>query len=170
VSLPGPIAIPVVFDVNVLVRGVAAGNSPFRSWPSPPPRSGNACADCIGVMNDAAEWCLWVSPHILDNATRVLRDVIKWPDEEAELYRDVLVQIAVSSGGGVLDPPRSVHDCPDHEDNLVLDVAAEVGALVVVSNDTDLTALSPWRGVPILRPREFADRVDVARRRRRVRR
>lgn len=165
-SLPGPVPIPVVLDVNVLVRAVAAGNSPYRSWPSPPPRSGNACADSVGIINDAAEWGLWVSPHILDNTVRVLGEVAKWPDDEAELYRTILVRMAEASGGGVLDPPRSVHDCRDHEDNLVLDLAADVGALLVVSNDTDLTSMSPWRGVPIVWPPEFAGRVDVTRRRR----
>lgn len=167
-SLPGPVPIPVVFDVQILVRAVILGNSPYRSWPSPPPRSGNAFADCLGVINDAAEWALWLSPHILDNTTRVLREVAKWPDDEADLYRSVLVEMAEASGGGVLDPPRTVHDCHDchdYEDNLVLDLAWDVAALLIVSDDTDLTSMSPWRGVPILRPREFADRVDVARRR-----
>jgi hypothetical protein len=36
----------------------------------------------------------------------------------------------------VLIPPRTVHDCDDHEDDLVLDLAAEVGALLIVSEDT----------------------------------
>jgi hypothetical protein len=36
-----------------------------------------------------------------------------------------------------------MHDCPDHEDNLVLDLAAEVGALLLVSEDTDLTIMFP---------------------------
>jgi predicted nucleic acid-binding protein len=108
-----------------------------------------------------------LSPHILDNTTRVLREVAKWPDDEAELYRSVLMGMAEASGGGVVDPPRTVHDCRDHEDNLVLDLVAEVAALLVVSNDTDLTSMSPWRGVPVLRPREFADRVDAVRRQRR---
>jgi predicted nucleic acid-binding protein len=57
--------------------------------------------------------------------------------------------------------------CPDHEDNLVLDLAAEVGALLVVSKDADLTSMSPWRGVPVLRGREFVGRVDAMRRHRR---
>ncbi len=34
--------------------------------------------------------------------------------------------------------PRTVHDCPDHEDNLVLGLAAEVGAMLMVPDDTDL--------------------------------
>lgn len=166
-SLPGPVATPVVFDVNVLVPAIATGNSPYLSWPSPPPTSGNPFADCLGVINDAAEFALWLSPHILDNTVRVLTAVVGTPKDEAEDYREILVEMAEASDGGVLTPPRTVHDCPDHEDNLVLDLAAEVGALLIISEDTDLTAMSPWRGVPILRTREFVGRVDAMRRHRR---
>jgi predicted nucleic acid-binding protein len=167
VTLPGPVATPVVFDVNVLVQAIATGNSPYISWPSPPPTSGNPFADCLGIINDAAEFALWLSPHILDNAVRVLSAVVGTPKDEAEDYRDILIEMADASGGGVLVPPRTVHDCGDYEDNLVLDLAAEVGALLIVSGDTDLTAMSPWRGVPVLRAREFTARVDAMRRHRR---
>jgi len=72
---------------------------------------------------------------------------------------------AEHSGGGIVaDVPRTVHDCPDHEDNLILDLAAEVGALLVVSNDTDLLSMSPWRGTPIIEPTAFAAKVDAMRR------
>jgi len=47
--------VPVVYDVNVLVGAAAGGNSPFRSWPSPPPTSGNPFADCLGIVVDAEE-------------------------------------------------------------------------------------------------------------------
>jgi predicted nucleic acid-binding protein len=167
VTLPGPVATPVIFDVNVLVQAIASGNSPYQSWPSPPPTSGNPFADSLGIINDAAEFALWLSPHILDNTVRVLAAVVGTPKEEVEDYRDILVEMAEASGGGVLVPPRTVHDCPDHEDNLVLDLAAEVGALLVVSEDADLTSMSPWRGVPVLRAREFVGRVDAMRRHRR---
>ncbi|MDT5039411.1 MAG: uncharacterized protein QOE51_396 [Actinoplanes sp.] len=163
-TLPGPVATPVVFDVNVLVQAIATGNSTYISWPSPPPTSGNPFADCLGIINDAAEFALWLSPHILDNTIRVLSVVVGTPKDEAEDYRDILIEMANSSGGGVLNPPRTVHDCGDHEDNLVLDLAAEVGALLIVSEDVDLTAMSPWRGVPVLRAREFTARVDGMRR------
>ncbi|HEY3008354.1 MAG TPA: PIN domain-containing protein [Micromonosporaceae bacterium] len=159
--------IPVVFDVNVLVGAAAGGNSPFRSWPSPPPTSGNAYADCLGIIVDAAEFGLWLSPHILDNTARVLTEGLKWTEEKAELYLRVLAEVTDHSGGGIIDPPATVHDCRDHEDNRILDLAAEVGALLVVSEDTDLTSMSPWRGTPILRPREFAAKVDGMRRHRR---
>src|SRR5262249_19750139 len=109
----------------------------------------------------------WLSPHILDNTLRVLMTVVGTPKEEADDYREILVEMAEASGGGVLTRPRTVHDCQDHEDNLVLDLAAEVGALLLVFEDADLTGISPWRGVPVLRAREFAGRVDAMRRNRR---
>jgi hypothetical protein len=92
-------------------------------------------------VNDAAEFALWLSPHILDNTTRVLMAVVGTPREEADDYQEILAEIADASGGGTLTPPRTVNDCRDHDDNLVLDLAAEVGALLLVSEDTDLTSI-----------------------------
>ena len=63
----------------------------------------------------------------------------------------------------------TVRECPDHEDNLILDLAAEVGAMLIVSNDSDLLSMSPWRGTPILMPTAFAAKVDAMRRHRRRR-
>jgi predicted nucleic acid-binding protein len=161
--------IPVVYDVNVLVGAAAAGNSPFRSWPSPPPTSGNPYADCLGVIVDAAEFALWLSPHLLDNTSRVLVEGYKWPTAHADTFVSVLTELADHSGGEVIDPPATVGDCQDFEDNRVLDLATEVGSLLVVSDDVDLTSMSPWRGTPILQPREFVSKFDGMRRHRRRR-
>jgi predicted nucleic acid-binding protein len=161
----------VVYDVNVLVSAVAGGNSPFRSWPSPPPVSGNPAADCVGVIVDAAEFALWLSPHILANIDRVLAEFLKWDPHEIEAYLGTLVAAAEHSGGGIISQvPRVVNECTDHEDNLILDLAVEVGALIIVSNDTDLLAMSPWRGTPIIEPAAFASKVDAMRRHARRRR
>ncbi len=165
--MPGPVPVPVVFDVNVLVLAIAVGESPFRSWPSPPPVSGNPSADCLGVINDAAEFALWLSPHILVNTGRVLATVLKMPDDEIDEYLQVLGEIAEASGGGITDPPQAVGDCPDWEDNRILDLAAAVGAFLVVSADADLTTMSPWRGRPVIEPSQFASLVDASRRSRR---
>ena len=155
--------IPVIFDVNVFIQAVLGGHSSFSTWPTLPPTSENAAADCIGVANDGREFALWLSPHLLTNTARVLK-AAGVNDSEVEEYVAVLAELAESSGGATVNPPRTVHDCPDHEDNLVLDLAAVVGALLIVSDDTDLTSMSPWRGTPILRPRQFASRVDAMRR------
>lgn len=155
---------PVVYDVNVLVQAALSGRSEFASWPVLPPTTTNPAADCVGVVNDCREFALWLSPHILDNTHRVLTSA---GVADVEEYIATLGEIAVASDGGVIEPDRTVHDCPDHEDNLILDLAAEVGALIIVSDDTDLTSMSPWRAAPILRPADFAARVDAMRRARR---
>jgi len=68
------------------------------------------------LINDAAEFALWLSPHILTNTGRVLAEVISTPKEEIDEYIDILVEMAEASGGGVLDPPQEVGDCPDWVD------------------------------------------------------
>ena len=166
-----PVPSAVVYDINVLVTAAASGNSPFRSWPSPPPVSGNPSADCVGIIVDAAEFALWLSPHLTANVDRILSELFKWAQPEIDAYLERVVRAAEHSGGGVLDEvPRTVHDCPDHEDNPILDLAAEVGALIMVSNDTDLLSMSPWRGTPIIDPPAFAAKVDAMRRHARRRR
>jgi predicted nucleic acid-binding protein len=78
---------------------------------------------------------------------------------------------AEHSGGRIVaDVPGIVHDCPDHEDNLILDLAGEVGALLIVSNDTELLSMSPWRGTPIIGSAAFSAKVDAMRRHARRRR
>lgn len=143
---------------------VADGESPFRSWPSPPPTSSNRSADCLGIINDAAEFALWLSPHILANTGRVLAEVISTPADEADEYISILAEMADASGGGLLDPPQTVGDCPDWEDNRILDLAETVGAFLIVSDNTDLISMSPWRGRPIISPDRFAALVDASRR------
>jgi hypothetical protein len=90
-------------------------------------------ADCVGVIADAAEFALW-PPNILANIQRVLEELFKWEHGHIEHYLTVITAAAKHSGGGVIaDVPRTVHDCPDHEDNF-LDLQApllhEMTALV----------------------------------------
>lgn len=61
----------------------------------------------------AAEFALWLSPHILANTGRVLATVLKTPDEEVDAYLQVLAEMTEASGGGITDPPQTVGDCPD---------------------------------------------------------
>src|SRR5271166_1381151 len=96
-------AIPTaVVYVNLLVTAAAGGSSPFRSWPSPPPVSGNPSADCAGIIVDAAEFSLWLSPHITANIERVLTDLVKWEAAEADGYLVALLSAAEHSGGGIV--------------------------------------------------------------------
>ena len=161
----------VVYDINVLVTAAAGGNSPFRSWPSPPPASGNASADCLGIIVDAAEFALWLSPYIITSTGKILAQLFKWAQPQIAAYLRAAGMAAEHSGGRIVaDVPRTVHDCPGHQDNLILDLTAEVGALLIVSDDTDLLSMSPWRGTPVIEPTAFAAKMDAMRRHARRRR
>lgn len=157
----------VTVDVNVFVSAVAGGNDAFLSWPSPPPVRGNLAANVVGILNDAREFQLFLTEHILANVVRVLTGPAPagygWAVERAEEYVELLVEISEASGG-VIDPAETVLDCPDHEDNRILECAGASGSVLIVSDDTDLTSMWPWRGTPIVTSAEFVTRTDAMRR------
>lgn len=150
---------------------MSGGNDDFYSWPSPPPVRGNPAANVVGILNDAREFRLYLSEHILVNVVRVLAgappDGYGWPEASAEEYAAVLVEVAEASGGGVVPPAEVVTDCADYEDNRILECAAASGSVLIVSDDAHLTTMSPWRGTPVLTSGEFVQRTDVMRRGRR---
>jgi len=156
-------ASPVVFDINVLVNALVGPDSTFPLLGAIPPASSNSSADCLSIVFDAYEFRLYVSPHILANTVRVL-GLLGLSAALAEEYIDAVVDIVESSGGQVIDPPRTVFDVHDFEDNLVLDLVVATDSLILVSDDVDLTELSPWNGRVVLRPHEFVDRVVRSRR------
>lgn len=157
---------PVTFDVNVFVAAVAGGPHTFWAWPSPPPLAGNLAANCLGIVNDAQEFSLWLSPHVMTNILRILA-ALDWSRDRALEYVQVLSEIADNSGGGIIEPEIQVDDCSDCEDKRILELALASGSILIVSDDGDLLTMSPWRGIPIIRPSEFAGRVDAMRRARR---
>ena len=157
---------PVTLDVNVFITAVAGGPHAFWAWPSPPPLAGNLAANCLGILNDGMEFSLWLSPHVLTNVARVLAE-LDWSRAMVLEYLQVLREIAESSGGGVIEPTTQIDDCPDFEDNRILELALASGSNLIVSNDGDLLTMSPWRGIPIISPADFARRVDAMRRARR---
>ena len=73
-------------------------------------------------------------------------------DEDRTAILTLIVDAAVR-----VEPKLTVTDCRDATDNKYLKLAAAVGAEVIISSDSDLLALHPWRGIRIVRPREFLD-------------
>src|SRR5437016_1303698 len=162
---------PVTVDINVLVAAVVGGNDDFHSWPSPPPVRGNLAANVIGILNDGREFGLFITEHILVNVLRVLTGVpaqgYGWAVEPAKEYVQLIVEIAEASGGALVEPAEIVVDCPDHEDNRILECALASGSMLTVSDDRDLIAMSPWRGTPVVTSEDFVKRTDAMRRSRR---
>jgi predicted nucleic acid-binding protein len=63
------------------------------------------------------------------------------------------------------DVPRTQHDCPDPEDNLILDLAAFTDADLIVTNDSDLLQLGRvhgGKGRPVIDPNRFTALADGA--------
>jgi putative PIN family toxin of toxin-antitoxin system len=158
----------VTVDVNVFIRAVVGGHDSFQSWPSPPPVRGNLAANVVGILNDAREFSLWVSPHILANTLRVLTsappDGYGWDQSRTEEYVALIAEIAEASDGDVIEPAVTVSDCRDFEDNRILECAIASGSDLIVSDDIDLLEMSPWRGNPVLTSSDFVQRTDAMRR------
>jgi predicted nucleic acid-binding protein len=79
----------------------------------------------------------------------------------------LLGEIAEASGGALVEPAEVVTDCPDHENNRILECASASGSMLIVSDDGDLIAMSPWRGTPVVTSEDFVKRTDAMRRSRR---
>lgn len=50
-----------------------------------------------------------------------------------------------------------VNECRDPDDNKFLELAVSGGATCIVSGDKDLLVLHPFRGIPVVTPRDFLD-------------
>lgn len=50
---------------------------------------------------------------------------------------------------------QGVTDCSDPKDNMFLALADTAMAELIVSSDPHLTAMHPWRGIPIMPPSAF---------------
>jgi len=147
----------VVFDINVLIQNAVDDESVWPEIEPLPPATGRAAADCVSIAFDGVDVRLFLSPHIIENTIRFLAH-LGHTDAGIARYIEALLDIVEMSGGAVIDPPKRDHGVPDHEDNLILDLVLAADADVLVTDDTDLTALNPWNGRVILRPYEFVNR------------
>lgn len=156
-------ATSIVFDVHVFVNAIIGPDSTYPLIAQIPPSTSNPAADCLSIAFDADEFRLFVSPHILSNAARVLT-MAGVRAQVVESAITAILEIVDESGGAVIEPERTVFEVTDYEDNLILDLVVAVDALILVTDDTDLTPMNPWNGRLILRPRTFVDRVLSSRR------
>ena len=53
----------------------------------------------------------------------------------------------------------SINACRDPKDNFILEIAAESKADFIVTGDKDLLTLKSFRGIPIIKPNEFLNRL-----------
>ncbi len=165
----------VVVDANVLVDAATFYlHHQGEDFPTVPPVRAGYPETFLGIMADQRieSYALYLSPHIIQATTLAILENIPDVDPDVvEAFIDEVAAIADRSGGGVFDPPRRVSECRDHEDNLILDLAVETNAHMIVTGDDDLlimareTGTGAWRSVAILDPQRFCDRAADAHRR-----
>ncbi len=94
----------VVFDEHVLTRAFLRSSATFATYPRPPARSSNPCADALGVVIHHPQWGLVVSEAQLQRVGHALA-AIGLPAAAVARYFKALTDLAVLSGGGVFALP-----------------------------------------------------------------
>jgi putative PIN family toxin of toxin-antitoxin system len=131
--------VKVVFDTNVFVSGIFFGGPPrkiLEAW-----RDGKIQ--------------LLLSPMILEEYQRVMRELaVQFPDIEVEALLDFLIVHSEI----VLPPPLPPVIQVDPSDDKFLECAVAGEAACIVTGDKHLLKLLKFRGISILKPREFAEK------------
>ena len=134
----------IVLDTNVLVSGVIA--------------SGYSAAILNAVHQGAFQ--IITSAHLLEEFSDVIsrrRIARKYPKatQEAETLLDFLRAFAIIVPG--IPGPQQVS--ADRDDDYVLACALDEQAEYIVSGDPHLLDLKSHEGIPILTPKEFAEKI-----------
>lgn len=56
-----------------------------------------------------------------------------------------------------VEPTETIAECRDPKDDKFLEVAVAAGAEAIISRDLDLLSLHPFRGIPIISPKDFVE-------------
>ena len=128
----------VVVDTNVLVSALLG---------SP------AASALIGAFA-AGRFRGVLSPALLAELTEVLARPRLRLDAHAVV--EILELLTVRSQ--MVSPVVSLESCRDPKDNMLLECALAGSADVIVTGDTDLLILHPFRGIDILTPTQFLRR------------
>ena len=58
-------------------------------------------------------------------------------------------------GAEIVQPTQKVEDCRDPKDNFILECALEAQPDYIVTGDSDLLVLHPYKGIKIITPTKF---------------
>ncbi|OGP79777.1 MAG: putative toxin-antitoxin system toxin component, PIN family [Deltaproteobacteria bacterium RBG_16_49_23] len=126
----------VVLDTNVLVSGVFFGGPPHK---------------ILEAWRDG-KFQLIISPAILEEYQRVMRDLAaQFPEIEVEALLDFLIVHSEIVLPPLLPPVIQL----DPSDDKFLECAVAGKAACIVTGDKHLMKLLKFRGISILKPREF---------------
>lgn len=132
----------IVFDSNVLVSALLFGDSI-------PGRAFFLALDLGTVL---------VSKTLMAELSRVLRrdrfDRYVTRKERDQFLKSLILE------SELIEITERIRACSDPEDDWVLELAISGKAGYIVTGDSDLLVLNPFRGVEILSPAEFLNEVS----------
>lgn len=123
-----------MLDANVLVAALATRG---------------ACAELFARVLAVHEYA--IDDNLQGEVIRALRDKFKLPAERLVDVTALFQCTATRVNPLALDQPA----CRDPDDDSGLALALAFAAEVLVTGDDYLLVLHPWRGIPVVRPREF---------------
>lgn len=134
----------VVLDTNTLVSGVLlAGSVPGKAVRK-------AVADDQVLMSEDSLY------ELADVLSRKKFDRYISVEDREEFVQLVLRVVEM------VPSVRAVHACRDEADNRILEVAVNGDAELIVSGDSDLLMLNPFRGIAIIKPGDYVQETDDA--------
>jgi putative PIN family toxin of toxin-antitoxin system len=123
-----------VLDTNVYVSALVFGGNPRR----------------IVRLAEDRHLSIAISLPLLAELAEILSVKFGWSKSQID---DVLRTLGSST---TLHYPNAVvSDCPDPDDNRVLECAQAAGAKWIVTGDRHLLAMDPWRSARVLTPASF---------------
>lgn len=130
----------VVLDTNVFVSGVFFGGPP---------------GEVLAAWSDGALEIV-VSDEIIEEYVRVGERLSnRFPGVDL----GPALELVATAAKLVTASPLPEQVCRDASDDKFLACALAAGAKYIVSGDLDLLAISPYRGVTVVRPREVVERL-----------
>lgn len=128
--------IGVVLDSNIYISALLFGGNP------------RAVIECVerGLVE------LLISRPIQAEVERVLGDKFSWPERRTNEATSYLWSLA-----RLISPDEIITDCVDPDDNRVLECALGGNARVIVTGDSHLLRLDPYRGIAILTAQRFLE-------------
>jgi uncharacterized protein len=133
-----------VVDTNILIRAVL--------------KPQGTVAPVLGRLR-SGDYTILHSPELLEEVLDVLsrsRFHVKYGIRGEDV--EALLALIVLRGESVNFRER-IQVCRDPDDDKLLEIAVGGGADVIVSGDGDLLVLNPFRGIPILSPSNFLERL-----------
>ena len=101
------------------------------------------------------EYQLVISAEILDEVVDKLRNKFKFPEESIQELIDVLMTYCQ-----IVDVKSKFDVVRDKKDNKIVECAFDGKADYIVTGDPDLLVLKEFKGIKIVKAKEFLEEVD----------